>query len=126
MTRALAVLAPRPAAGPALPFLELLLGPADAALSRLLLLRVLDPADELVTGQRSDVVPRVERDAVGRQRVTQIRWELVHHATWHSRAAHGCTVVAEKRLARVTPIRVTRVSSRGERCDGQAGASVNG
>src|SRR3954447_23834722 len=106
MTRALAVLAPRPAAGPALPFLELLLGPANAALSRLLLLRVLDPADELVAGQRRDVVPRVERVRIGGQRVTQVWWELVHHATGHSRTAHTCTVVAETRLARrATPIK---------------------
>ncbi len=45
---ALAVLASRPAAGPTLAFLELLLGPANAALSRDLLLGILDPADELV------------------------------------------------------------------------------
>src|SRR5438477_12987935 len=43
-TGALAVLAPRPAAGPALALLQLLLGPADAALSGHLLLGILDPA----------------------------------------------------------------------------------
>jgi len=47
---ALAVLAPWPAAGPTLAFLQLLLGPANAAFSGHLLLGILDPADELVAG----------------------------------------------------------------------------
>jgi hypothetical protein len=50
---ALAVLAPRPAAGPALAFLQFLPGPADATLSGDLLLGILDPADELIAGQRA-------------------------------------------------------------------------
>ena len=58
---ALAMLAPRPAAGPALAFFELLLGPANAALSSHLLLGVLDPADELVARQGRDVLPGSER-----------------------------------------------------------------
>lgn len=45
---ALAMLAARPAARPALAFFELFLGPADAALPGGLLLGVIDPADELV------------------------------------------------------------------------------
>ena len=45
-----AVLAPRPTAGPALAFLQLLLGAPNAALSGGLLLGILDPADELVAG----------------------------------------------------------------------------
>jgi hypothetical protein len=57
--------APRPAAGPALAFLELLLGPADAAFSGHLLLGIVDPADELVAGQRRDVLPGIERRGVG-------------------------------------------------------------
>src|SRR5205814_666418 len=65
---ALAVLAPRPAAGPALAFLQLLLGPANAALSGHLLLGIRDPADELVAGQRRDVLPRIECRGVGDQR----------------------------------------------------------
>jgi len=48
---ALAVLAPWPAAGPALALLQLILGPPNAALSRGLLLGILDPADELVAGK---------------------------------------------------------------------------
>ena len=47
---AVAVLAPRPAAGPALAFLQLLLRPPNAALSGGLLLGILGPADELVAG----------------------------------------------------------------------------
>jgi hypothetical protein len=47
---AVAVLAPGPAAGPALAFLQLLLRPPNAALSGGLLLGILGPADELVAG----------------------------------------------------------------------------
>jgi hypothetical protein len=47
---AVAVLAPRPAAGPALAFLQFLLGPPNASLTGGLLLGILDPADELVAG----------------------------------------------------------------------------
>ena len=66
---ALAVLASRPAAGSALAFLELLLCPANAALPGRLLLGVLDPADEFVTGQGCDVVPCVACRSVGDQRL---------------------------------------------------------
>jgi hypothetical protein len=81
--------APRPAAGPALAFLQLFLGPANAAFSGRLLLGILDPADELVAGQRRDVLPGIERGGVGDQRVTQVCWKLVDHPTGHSLAAHG-------------------------------------
>ena len=52
------MLAPGPAARPAHALLELLLRPADAPFTGLLLLGVLDPADELVARQRRDVLPR--------------------------------------------------------------------
>src|SRR5438552_2209552 len=90
---ALAVPAPWPAAGPTLAFLQLLLGPADAALSGHLLLGILDPADELVAGQRRDVLPGIECRGVGGQRLSQVSWKLVTHPTAHSRAAHTATVV---------------------------------
>ncbi len=60
-----AVFAPRPTAGPALTFLQFLLGPPNAALSGSRLFRILDPTDELVAGQGRDVSPRVERRGVG-------------------------------------------------------------
>ncbi len=85
---ALAVLAPWPAAGSTLAFLELLLGPANATFSGGLLLGVLDPADELVAGERGDVLPGIKRRRVGDQRPAQVLWKLVHHPTGHSRAAH--------------------------------------
>jgi hypothetical protein len=47
---AVAVLAPRPAAGPALAFLQLLLAPPNTPLARSLLLGILYPADEFVAG----------------------------------------------------------------------------
>jgi hypothetical protein len=88
----LAVLAPWPAAGPTLAFLQFLLGPANAAFSGHLLLGILDPADEFVAGQRRYVPPGIERSAVGDQRLAQVSRKLVHHPTGHSRAAHGATV----------------------------------
>jgi len=50
LARTFAVVAPRPAAGPTLALLELLLGSANAAFSGRRLLGILDPADELVAG----------------------------------------------------------------------------
>ena len=73
---ALAVLAPWPAAGPTLAFLQLLLGPANAAFSGHLLLGILDPADELVAGQRRDVLPGIECRGVGDQRLAQVSGSL--------------------------------------------------
>src|ERR1700689_2654207 len=89
---ALAVAAPRPAAGPALTFLQFLLGPANAAFPGHLLLGILDPADELVAGQRRDVGPGVERRRVGDQCLAQIRGKLVHYPAGHSFTAHRATV----------------------------------
>src|SRR6202790_2230810 len=91
---AVAVLAPRPAAGPALAFLQLLLGPPNAALSGPVLLGILDPADELVAGQGRDVLPGIECRAVGDQRVTQVRGQLMPPPPGHSRAAHRPMVVS--------------------------------
>src|SRR5205814_9874484 len=93
---ALAVVAPWPAAGPTLAFLQLLLRPANPAFSGHFPLGILDPADELVAGQRRDVLPGIECRGVGGQRLAQISWKPVHHPTGHSRAAHRATVV--KRL----------------------------
>lgn len=64
-----AVVAPRPATRPPYAFFQLFLRPANAPFPCLLLLGVLDPADELVTGERSDVVPGVERGGIRHQRL---------------------------------------------------------
>src|ERR1700724_38502 len=93
---AVAVLAPRPAAGPALAFLQLFLGPPNAALSSPVLLGILDPADELVAGQGRDVLPGIECRAVGDQRVTQVRGQFMHHPTGHPLAAHRAMVVSRR------------------------------
>ena len=69
---AVAVLAPRPAAGSALAFFQLFLGPANAALSGRFLLGILDPADELVARQGCDVLPSIECRRVGDQRLAQV------------------------------------------------------
>jgi hypothetical protein len=95
-TGAVAVLAPRPAARPALAFLQLFLGSPNAALSRSHLLGILHPADELVAGQGRDVLPGIERRRVDDQRLTQVRRQLMYHPTWHSRAAHMPMVVSRR------------------------------
>ena len=86
--RAVAVLAPWPAAGPALAFLQLLLGPPNPALASRLLLGILNPADELVAGQGRDVPPGIERRGVGDQRLTQVCRQFMHHPTGHFLSAH--------------------------------------
>jgi hypothetical protein len=91
---AVAVLAPRPAAGPALAFLKLLLCPPNAALSGGLTLGILDPANELVASQRRDFLPSVECRRVGDQRLAQVSRQFVHHPTGHSLAAHRPMVVS--------------------------------
>ncbi len=97
---ALAVRAPWPATRPTLAFLQLLLRSANAAFSGRLLLGVVDPADELVAGERGDVLPGIERRGVGDQRPAQVSWKLVHYPTGHSRAAHRVTVAGSPRQAR--------------------------
>ena len=103
-TGALAVLAPWPTAGASLALLQLLLGPPDAALSGLLLLGLLDPADELVAGQRRDVLPGIERRGVGDQGLAQVTREFVHHPTGHSRTAHWATVADRRVRSPLTPV----------------------
>jgi hypothetical protein len=50
----------------------------DAALSGGRLLGILNPADELVAGQRRDVLPGIECRGVDDQRLTQVRGQLMH------------------------------------------------
>src|SRR4051812_37861757 len=89
-----AVLAPRPTAGPTLAFFQLFLRPPDAALSGRLLLGIFDPTNELVSRQGRDVLPGSECGVVGGQRVAQVSGQLVHRAAGHLLVAHGASVVA--------------------------------
>ena len=57
--RAVAMLASWPAAWPTAAFLELLLGPANAAFPGGIPLGILNPADELVSGKWRDVLPGI-------------------------------------------------------------------
>lgn len=85
-----------PAAGPALAFFQLLLGPPDAALSGRILFGILDPADELVACQRRDVLPRSERRGVGDQRLAQVPGQLVYHPAGQLFAAHATRLDGDK------------------------------
>ena len=111
--RALSMFAAGPAARPALPLLQLLLRPADATRPGRWLLGILDPADELVASQRSDVHPRGERRAVPDQRLPKICGKLVHDTAWNSLGAHGANVernalFANGRRKRLAPSTVKR------------------
>jgi hypothetical protein len=66
------VVAARPAAWPAHSVLKLLLGAAYPAGPGLVLLRILNPTDELVAGKWSDVLPPVKRDGIGKQCLPKI------------------------------------------------------
>jgi hypothetical protein len=110
---ALAVRAPGPAARPAQTLFQFLLSPADAAFSGLLLLGILDPADEFVAGQRRDVLPGTERSGVGDQRNPQIAWKLVHHTSGQSWVAHRTTVVGRKETLWPTILNVANGSVHG-------------
>ncbi len=92
---ALAVVATWPAAGSPFAFLEFLGHPTNATFSGRDLFGVLDPADELIAGERRDVFPRVERDVVVDQRFTQVSRKLVDDSAGYSLAAHG-TMVSDR------------------------------
>src|SRR5712672_1053066 len=89
---ALTVLATWPATWTALAFFQLLLRPANAALSGHLLLGILDPADELIARQGRDVLPGRQCRVIGDQRRAQVCGQLVHHPTGDSLAAHEVTI----------------------------------
>ena len=72
--------------------LQLLTSSNDAAFSSLGLLCVFDPADELIAGERGDVIPSNERRRIGDQHATQVVGQLVHDATGHLFAAHASTL----------------------------------
>ena len=85
---AVAVFASGPAARSALAFHKFLPGPANAALPGRLLFGSFDPADELIAGQRRDVLPCIECLRVSDQRAAQVSWKLVHYSPGHLRLAH--------------------------------------
>jgi len=91
-TDALTMSAPRPAAGPTLAFLEFFLRPANAPSSGRLLLGILDPADELVAGERRDVVPSLKCCLVSDQRRAKVCGKLVYRPTGNPLAAHRVKV----------------------------------
>src|ERR1035441_4294216 len=116
LARALAVLATRPAAWPALAFLEFLLGPANAAFPGHLLLGILNPADELIAGQRRDVLPGIKGRGVGDQRLAQVYRKLVHHSTGHALTAHRTRITVQgERVFTISaaPILIRRRAWRG-------------
>jgi hypothetical protein len=71
---------------------QLLLCPANAAFSRVRVFGVLDPADELVAGQRRDVLPSVECRGITDQCGAQVRGQLMYHPSGNALAAHEVRV----------------------------------
>ena len=72
--------APRPAARPFLPLAQFVAGSMDAALARRRLLRIIDPADELVAAERAQLFPEREEPRIRSQRRLKIVPCLVHRA----------------------------------------------
>jgi hypothetical protein len=76
-----------------LALLQLLLGSPNPARSGRFLLGILDPTDELVPGQRGDVVPGIERWRAIEQRLAQVRGHVMHDPTGNVLAAHPSIVM---------------------------------
>jgi hypothetical protein len=87
------------------------------------LLGILDPADELVAGQRRYVVPGIERRRVGGQSFAQIFREFVHHPTGHSLAAHKTKVAAIMDVTLPPSSTSSRLSSAGSMLAPSRGSS---
>ena len=109
--------------GRRLAFPRLLPGPADAALSGHLLLGVLDPADELIAGQKRDVHPGIARRRAGDQRLALLCGSTVHRPTGPlapqitvPKPRHG---EAPARLATPNMTRATMPHGRGGETAGQ-------
>lgn len=85
---ALSVRAARPTARSALSPFELFLSSSDAPLAGRRLLRVFNPADELVASQRRDVVPSLQRRRVTDKRGAQVGRKLMNYATGHRYSGH--------------------------------------
>jgi hypothetical protein len=87
-----------PATGPALTLFQFLLGSTNPPLARYVLFGIINPADELIASERSDVIPRIECWSVGHERTAQIWREFMHYATRYSLSAHGTRLTAASRL----------------------------
>ncbi len=91
--------APRPTAWTPLTFLQLLLSPTNPTFSGGVLLCVLNPANEFVTGQRRDVFPSVKGDGIGHQDLLEICGEYMYHPARYSSARHRYTVPVKGAMA---------------------------
>src|SRR5688572_12620761 len=98
LARAFAVAAAGPTAGTPLALFQFLAGSADASFARLLLPCVLDPADELVAGERCDVIPGSERRRIGDARAAQVCGQLVYNAAWYALVAHAAKFSSQRGL----------------------------
>ncbi len=109
-TGALAVLAPRPAAGSALTFLKFLTCSTNSAFSGHLLLGVFNPADELIARQRRDVLPSVKGLGTSDQRHAKVWRKFVHRPAGHSLVAHDARVVVRSGLGHHPPGRERQIN----------------
>src|SRR4029077_4475039 len=119
---ALAVAAARPTARAAHAFLELLPGAADTALVGCGFLRILDPADELVTGEGRDVEPGGERLPAAGEPLTKVGGQVVDDAAGKfrrsARSGHAPRLPSERRAlaigarppARLAPMPIRAVT----------------
>jgi hypothetical protein len=85
-----------------LAFLQLLLSSTNATFSGPPLLGILDPADELIAGERRDIPPGVERRGVRDQRLAQVFGKFVYDPTGDSRATHRANLPSNARACERT------------------------
>ena len=88
-----------PTARPALAFEELFTGSLDAPLPGFELFGVFDPADELVARQRSDLFPQRQHAGISKQRLAEIRGQLVNGSTGYVLTHHAGIVRRARRSA---------------------------
>ena len=79
-----------PAARPAHSFFKLCAHPLDVLLSRFRFLDGDDPADPFVARERCNILPFCSRRWVRSERLSQVRWHFVDHASDDSLFGHGC------------------------------------
>jgi hypothetical protein len=86
--------ATRPTAWPLLTLEEFVAGPRDAALACYWLLRVIDPADELVSAERCQIFPKSKHPGIGSHRCLKVFTGLMDRTVRES-VRHECSHAAD-------------------------------
>jgi hypothetical protein len=96
----------RPAARPPHPFLELRAHPFDMLPPRLIFLDGDSPADPLVACERRYVFPGRQCLRVGRERLSEIGWKVMHDSSRDSNGCHRVILVGKKNQTPATRVQL--------------------